>query len=75
MLRGSYKKRPQCLYTYMYFIKKLKMLPFVGEEQDQLQASIVTPEAPPKKQRKKPTCPKRGKPRKGHKAALCKDQS
>ena len=53
----------------------MKILLFVGEEQDQLQASTVSSEAPPKKKRKKPTCAKCGKPKKGHKAALCIDQS
>jgi len=36
-----------------------------GEEQDQLQASTVTSEAQPKRQRKKPTCSKCGEPKQG----------
>lgn len=59
----SYKKGQKRQATQLY--------PAV-EEQDQLQASTVSSEAPPKKKRKKPTC---GKPKKGHKAALCIDQS
>ena len=75
--REDHKKNiTQDFLIHMYiFSLQVQNFAFVGEEQDQLQASIVTPEALPEKQRKKPTCPKCGNPKKGHKAALCKDQN
>ena len=76
-LEGHTKKNNTRVFNIHICIlfKKMKILLFVGEEQDQLQASTVSSEAPPKKKRKKPTCAKCGKPKKGHKAALCIDQS
>ena len=75
-IEGHTKKLTRDSLIHMHiFSSQDENFAFVGEEQDQLQASTATPEAPPKKQRKKPTCPKCGNPKKGHKAALCKDQN
>ncbi|KAJ7394919.1 hypothetical protein OS493_000756 [Desmophyllum pertusum] len=58
----SYKEREKREVTHLYPS---------AEEQDHLQSSTTTSEAPVRRQRKQAKCRKCGKPMKGHSASVC----